>query len=636
MPSLLPLLLPFIPGSGSSTPDAATEVAFAVEVAWNDTPRSASPTYYDATDLVRASSGLSFQRGRSNEQDAQAQPGRAGFELFNDDGSLTIGDAGWTYDPIRLRRPCRVRATYGSATYPLWQGFVDSWENGTDNTLGTVRVSASDRLARTARVKLPGYVEGEILADSPSAYFPLGDSAESTTAGDLSTRGVSPLTVTQVGTGGVAELGVGTSPGPDGGTVAAFTPVTTGDFQHLVTTDVGQFGYDSTGGYTVSCFALTTVVEPDTNILSYLVYLASSNAVGGNYIVLGGDKLAGYGPSISDGEWHHLAFVSDYDANTGSWYVDGTLVLTSTAAHGVRDTLYVGGYPGGAFSGQLAHVAVFPQPLSATRIAAHAAAGLTSNVGELTSDRFERLCLHGGLPSTHYASSAGLSTMAAQPTRGVALLDALKACAEAENGYVAVDSAGVLRFSPRTDRYAASSSLTLNAQLGGHVGDDFTYITDDSLIVNDVTVTRPGGPTQRAVDTDSVAAYDTQDESLTLYLDTDAEAQAAAQWRVFSYSEPLARASGLTIDLAAFAANAGNVPALLSLELGSVVTITNLPDDVSVTSSVDLIVEGVSWRVGTSGAQVSLTTSPLGSAGVAFIFDDSTFGAFDGAGRFAY
>jgi hypothetical protein len=604
-------------------------------VAWNDTPRSASPTYYDVTDLVRASKAVSFQRGRSNEQDAQAQPGRAGFELINDDGTLTIGYAGWTYDPIQLRRPCRVTATYGSATRTLWQGFVDSWEHSTEDTMGTVRVSASDRLARAARVKLPGFVEGEILADSPSAYFPLSDDATSSTAGDLSTRNVAPLTITQNGTGGVAEFGVGVSPGPDGGTVASFTPVSSANFQNLVTTDVSGFGYDETGGYTLSCFAKTSSVV-DTMV----VMLQDSAGVGATYLKLVGGALGGFGPSIADGDWHHVAYVADYVAATGTLYVDAvavdTDVLTSADQYGPRHVLTVGGLSGfGAFDGQLAHVAVYPTPLSSTRIAAQSAAGLTSHVGELTDSRFERLCSHAGLPSTHYAADTGLSTMSAQPTRGVQLLDALRQCAEAENGVVFIDREGVLRFSPRSDRYAATSVLTLNASLGGHVAPDFTYVTDDSLIVNDVTVTRPGGATQRCVDAASVTAYETQDETITLYLDTDVEASAAAEWRVYSNSTPLPRASALSVDVVAFEANGGDVNALLELEVGSVITVTNLPPDLSVESSVDLFVEGIAWKVDSASATVTLTTSPIGAAGSVFIFDDPVYGVFDGPGRFA-
>jgi hypothetical protein len=210
---------------GSAAPPSTTAADFTavVEVAFDDTPRSSAPTYTDVTTYVRAASIPSMSRGRSNEFDPQAQAGRAQVEFKNTDNRFTVGNDSSPYAPLQIRRPIRFRMAYGGSVYPLWQGFIDSWGNGRDETTGVAEVEASDRLARAASVRLKGLVSAEILADSPSAYYTLGDDGESLTAGDQSTvLGNPPLTI-----GGDEANAVvfadGAAPGPDGGTVVSFT-----------------------------------------------------------------------------------------------------------------------------------------------------------------------------------------------------------------------------------------------------------------------------------------------------------------------------------------------------------------------------------------------------------------------------
>lgn len=205
-------------------PTTAADFSALVEIAFDDTPRSAAPTYTDVTEFVRVSSAPSMSRGRSNEFDPQAQSGRAQVEFVNSDGDFTVGNDSSPYAPLQIRRPIRFRMAYGGNVYPLWQGFVDSWGNGREETTGVAQVEASDRLARAASVRLKGLVSAEILADSPSAYYTLGDDGDTLTAGDTSTvLGNPPLTVAGDEANAV-DFGVGAAPGPDGGTVVAFTP----------------------------------------------------------------------------------------------------------------------------------------------------------------------------------------------------------------------------------------------------------------------------------------------------------------------------------------------------------------------------------------------------------------------------
>jgi hypothetical protein len=210
------------PGS-ITTPTTAPDFTALIEIAFDDTPRSSAPVYTDVAEYVRASSIPSMSRGRSNEFDAQAQAGRASLEFVNTDDDLTVGNTSSPFDPLQIRRPFRVRLAYGGNVYPVWAGYVDSWENGRDETTGIVQMQASDRLARAASVRLKGLVSAEILADSPTAYYPLNDDGASLTAGDQSTViGNPPMSIGGNEDNDVA-FGVGAAPGPDAATVVAFT-----------------------------------------------------------------------------------------------------------------------------------------------------------------------------------------------------------------------------------------------------------------------------------------------------------------------------------------------------------------------------------------------------------------------------
>jgi hypothetical protein len=225
--------------------------------------------------------------------------------------------------------------------------------------------------------------------------------------------------------------------------------------------------------------------------------------------------------------------------------------------------------------------------------------------------------------------------MAPQPTSGQSLISLLSQVAEAELGVVYVDSAGVLTLGARGSRYSAAVALTLDATKPGQVGEGFTAETDDGVLVNDYTVDRPAGARQRVVDQDSIDAYDLHSESATLYVDDDDQCQTAAEWRVFTASTPSPRTSSLTIDAVAFANSGGTVANLLGIELGDRVQVTNLPSDVVASSTLDLFVEGVAWRIDKERITVTLTVSPLGASGSVFVFDDATYGKFDSGGVLA-
>lgn len=627
-----------------------------VEIATSSTPSSLSPSFTDLSTYVRAAAGVSASRGRANEYDPQAQPGRAVWEFRNDDARFTVGNSSSPYAPVQLRRPCRVRIRYSATDYPIWSGFVDSIEARRDETRGVAAFGAADRLARSM-APLPAALVADMLYDSPSYLFPLGESADATTAIDATAHPVAALTVSQVGSGGTLEFGSVTAPGPDDETAASFTRVNATNGKRLVGS---AHRIQAIGGpCTVEAMVTpaSSVHEMTAvrvfNAVDTFQYADLGTSSTGKARVTFHDTAVGFvtttltgTTTLSTTEPSHIAAVLEGPAGgnyTARLYVNGieedstTLVEFGDWNGSPFTHISIGGHSGGnMWGGYISHVAGYPTALSAARIGSHAD-GITGWTGDLTGDRFTRITEWAGLVAGTQTDvdGPGLSTMGPQPTKGQTLYALLRQVADAELGYVYVSSAGVLRFADRPARYDATVALTLDATKPGHVVDGLALTTDDGLLVNDLAADRPGGPTQRVVDLESVTAHGTQSESVTLYVDTDDQVRTLAQWRVFTASQPQPRSSQLTVDAVAFANNGGNVPALLSLELGQRIQVTNLPADMAASSTLDLVVEGLSWRIDKNRISVTLTVSPLGASGLVAMFDDASLGVFDTGGVFA-
>ena len=79
--------------------------------------------------------------------------------------------------------------------------------------------------------------------------------------------------------------------------------------------------------------------------------------------------------NVADGNWHHAVMTVDASGNVAG-YIDGQQVVTGTCQLPTLGSGYnIGGYsglgPGADFNGNIAEVAIYPTPLSATRVQAH-------------------------------------------------------------------------------------------------------------------------------------------------------------------------------------------------------------------------------------------------------------------------
>ena len=464
---------------------------FRFQVAFDAGPRNGSPTWVDVTTDVRAAEGFTSRRGRTDGYSRVAS-GTADVSMRNGTeggavaGRWTPGVAAGPWHPLKLRRQARLQVQWSSVWYDLWAGHVSDlapkWVGAASPVCD---LSLSDLLANLAITRLPSLVVGEMLSDAPALMYPLDDDAASSTAGDRSgIDGIPTLGIVQVGSNGTLAFGAGLAPGPDGGTVAAFT--------------TGTGSYDASNGKMLkTASSVSTIINSGFggDVLAAMLRPSGSRAMTALSAEGALSITIRVGTSASGKAVGTI--VSPLDAVNVTLTGSTTLPLTSATAVALRQSvsagtvtcdllvngaveatttyarafvlsacpdLYVGGQAGGAlWDGQISHVAWYNTAVSTARLLEQSNAR-TGFLAERTDQRFARLCRIAGLPSTLYTAGTGLSTMCAQPVAGQSLPEALAKVQDAEAGVVGIDAAGKLRLYPRDARYNAAVALTLDAR----------------------------------------------------------------------------------------------------------------------------------------------------------------------------
>lgn len=597
------------------------DFTFEFDLATTSTPRTASPSYTALKTFVLTEEGITASRGRKGEQSATADPGNCSVVLRNTDQRFTMGNGSSPYAPLKLRRPGRLRVTYSATTYNLWQGFVNNWGNGRDQLTGKARLTLADRMSRLSPIKLPALIDGEILADSPVAYYPL-DEAEGAAAGsDRSGTSGPQLVRRQTGVGGAFSFGAG-SVGADAQTQAAFTPATVDDGKYLTVVNPNLAGSISGGGATLEA----VVRLSDAAAVSAAIVVRWTGS-GAQPLTIGIDSNLAFNlPSGAASDqpgpyWGRLVHVAVTITAAGAvtWYVNGvaqgggTVAMTSTT---MGDTLLVGAdptVPSSTFDGRVSHIAAYRTVLSAARIAEHAKV-ITGFDGDLTTDRFNRLCRVAGLPTAFYTTSGTTGVECGpQPTRGQDLLTLLTNVAQTELGALFVNDAGVLTLATAASRYNQAVAVTLDATKAGHVlANSIDFRTDTDSLINDSIATGTSGSAQRTADATSINDYDAHDEDEQTLHRLDAQALNWTQWRVASFKDPRPRAETVVVDVVAYANTGGNVANLLNAEIGQRLQLLNVPTDTSAVGTVDLFIEGIEYQVSKDTFRIKFTYSPLG------------------------
>lgn len=253
-----------------------------------------------------------------------------------------------------------------------------------------------------------------------------------------------------------------------------------------------------------------------------------------------------------------------------------------------------------------------------------------TSAGQFTGDRMNNLLDVPTFPTSMRNIDTGDSTVQADPGTERDLLNALQTIENSEFGGFYIDPEGNAVFLSRnTLAQKADGTATDFADDGtgiSYQGIDFAY--DDTLIFNDVTVSRVGGTAQTVQDTSSIETYFIHSGKREgLLIQTDAESLDQATMILQSRKDAVFRIDSIGLNLADDTETA-RIQAGLSLDIFDLVDITkSTPGSGSVT--LELFVQGIQHDITTNTWTTKLfTAEPIIQA---FILDSATQGTLDGA-----
>ena len=258
-------------------------------------------------------------------------------------------------------------------------------------------------------------------------------------------------------------------------------------------------------------------------------------------------------------------------------------------------------------------------------------AQITSITGagvQLSGARVNAILDEVDFPTTLRDIDSGQSTLQADPGTSRLVLEALRKVEESEFGGLFVDAEGRVTF---IDRFALTSALATPLYYFSDQGTNIPYenaVTkyDDSLIVNDVTVTRLGGSPQNVFDQASIDTY-FQRSGLReeILVQTDAEALSQAQMLLTTRKDTETRIDSINLNIID-GDNISLVTAGLNVELLDCVEVTKgMPGNTTIVRT--LLVQGINHDITNRRMTTTLFTGEALIDG--FILDSLTEGVLD-------
>ncbi|WP_062207995.1 LamG domain-containing protein [Streptomyces sp. NBRC 109706] len=555
-----------------------------------------------------------------------AAPPASGDRCWIDAVQVEEGPVATEFDP----EPAQVHSR------GLW--VVNEWPTGWDGLHAVSGVTATDLFKPLSQQPaLHPMLAEEVLLRQPAAYYPMTEPQDSTTAGDIAGLGAGPLTVTLAGVGGT--LTFGEEDGPGRLPWALFAPANATNGRYL-RADLGRTLADqtlATGELWIEVWFATTATDrvifglASDDRQQQLIF--SLEAISGRLRIqstaLGADGFTtgAFGPALNDGLPHHIVF----DQAGFAVWIDGSYAV---AAHDLRQLqhLQVGGWNGARlWSGTIAHLALHSPPSGGAPswYTDHYSVGMTGKNGEPANTRAARIAAYAGIGLD--AAGAVFEGMAPQWALGSTALTHLREI-EATEGARLFASRDVARlvFQSRDVRYNPTPAIELDYADLNTGGVDLA--DDDQKQVNDVTVERPEGTTQRVIDPTSITRYGPYAQQVTLYKDTDAGALAAAQWAVHRYADPPAELRQVPIEASTMPLSVYRT--LLTADISTAMTVTNLPAQAPMPTAT-VTIEGYTETITHNQHHLDFHTSRT-DADTVWVLEHPVHGVLDTTTRLAY
>lgn len=507
-----------------------------IEIAFDDGPYVASPTWTDVTTTVRS---LSVKRGRGDDY-SQFPTSSCTVILSNRDQRYNpINTSGIYYNKLLPRRQIRIMAKpSGAGSYQaVWRGYIAGWpvswtDAGADST---VTISCFDSLGLLANANLVNdWSQPAIAALNPIYWFRGDDAERATTLRNIGSR--APQAVGPINVGAPANANLPQNKTDSLARGIPFlanslytgtqyrTPAITGNTDTEISI-VGWFSMvDISNFYSgdfcrVDLLAATGVIQ----LLPTGFIKVFSKRAGTLYEA--SSQIAGF----NNTDPHHFAMTCT--GSTLKLYIDGR-DATGTVTSTFIGTTQPEQVSLGTVSFQ--DFAVFNYALTASQVTTVFNAG-SATIPETTSARASRILGGTSLP-------AGLYSVPASPVASVvdigvsgSVVPELQVTADSEGGDLFVSKAGVLTM---TDRYyaptkagaAAQMSFQDNVAFTGSVNRygqtlDVDYTADE--VANDITVYFSGGGNVRKT---SATTLGTASASIQTQLPDNASALLLAEY----------------------------------------------------------------------------------------------------------
>ena len=575
-------------------PQADTQTIASIEVAFT-TDALATPVWEDITSDVRF---WDVSRGRSRELEP-FQPGRATIVLSNLSRQYDgVYAAGPHFGDLRPMRRVRIRETFNGVTYPVFDGFVDRWQldypaTGKD---ATATLTATDAVKVFARTELPTSVyQQEVEADAPAIWWRFDDPQSLFSAVDSSGNGRAGTPEGDVTfedpTLIVHDPGYGLRLRVAGNTNVerAFTldGAAAFSFEFWVKLDVQTTGARLVH-FTSAGSAFVTFSISVSNFRG--TFQVQNNAAGA--------FSAQPNFTFVQGQIYHIVCVQDaarllhvYINGVEQAYITQNTTTGATsitaAAVGSSDATVVAG-------GIVDEFALYTSALSATRVAAHYAAGTAPWQGDGPDDRLGRILDLAEWPALLREIDAGDVTFQSANLEGQTVLDHAQRVAETEFGLLFISRDGKVRFVDRASQAARTPGPTVYGDGASEVGYRSIRPDDgDEVIRNSATISRYNGVAQTATGT-TIDEFGRFQYTLDgLLHDSDSYSASYAQFIVDEYENPRRRIVELTVGPPKDGEEDLVYPAMLGPELGDAITVTHTPQGLGSAFTQTCVVEGI-------------------------------------------
>ncbi|MBK3631556.1 hypothetical protein JHN52_00990, partial [Streptomyces sp. MBT97] len=274
-----------------------------------------------------------------------------------------------------------------------------------------------------------------------------------------------------------------------------------------------------------------------------------------------------------------------------------------------------GGYSSDLDGTAIGHITVLPNANSTIFNS-----GDMGFAGETAGARVQRLCREEGVPVLVVGDVA--NTQQVGPQRPAVLLDLLREAAEADGGIFGESRNRGLLFRTRASLYNQTPVLTLD-YAAKQIAPPLRPVEDDQ-VRNEWTVTRDGGSSavtsllNGPLSVDDIGFYP---DSKTLSLYSDDQTGHRAGWELHLSTWDAATYPSVTLRLHR---HPECIPAVMALDVGDKIRITNLPKRFAGGGAVELLVDGWEETLLPRSWEITFNCSPAGPWSVAelAVFED--------------